>query len=795
LNSIQWDRETGGVVLAPAFSTGAADVISGVARPVFWEELDLLGLSKVWKYPHAPEPLLWAVDRRYYYRGDAVLDVHGGGMTTAPKLTFIDASQLKLRPVDMAKMLKRNSAALQTLENEAMEFVLKTYRRLHKHVDFTVVAFSGGKDSQVILDIVSRALQPDQYMVIFTDTTMELPSTLDTVERVREEYRMRFPTLQFLTARHETPALELWSKFGPPSRMHRWCCSVYKSAPVVRLLQQLKGDGTQARVLLFDGVRADESQRRLGYLRTASGVKHSLQTNAEVIRMWNSTEVFLYLARHSIGLNTAYRLGLQRVGCAVCPFASEWSEFVLSQALPEHVAPYYDVLDQHAELLGMIDKPSRQEYISSGSWKKRAGGDGVDTGGTRVDVITTAKELVGVMSHPRENVLTWLTTLGPLVTVEARDEIRGEVVVKSQTLQLSLRQHPENEKVTLAVRIPPGPAAVETHNTFVRIFNKAAYCINCGVCQADCPTGALQNGPPIKIDQNRCTHCGVCLNVSDKGCLMAKSVGMRGEIMGSKIGIQGLGKYLTFGLRKEWLDDFLSQQDGWLENNGLGGKQIESMLAWLRDSGLIDPKTKEPTALARLLSNGFTSDALRWEIIWASLATRSSLVQWYLTAVSWSARRDKDDLVRELTAEGAVSPKTADSAINSLFNTMERSPLGTTLGLGRVSSAARQRHLEKNAWTNLSPEGAVYSCYTIAERLSRKEFVLSELCSSSQANSLYWLFGVREEVLKPILRSAEFRFGTDVVRVDFAAGLGNVYLGQRMSAHDALEAMERGGQH
>jgi phosphoadenosine phosphosulfate reductase len=239
LNSVRWDRDTGGVLFASAFPIGTADVVVGAPRPVFWEELDLLGLAKVWTYRHVPEPLLWAVDRRYYYHGDPVLDVRGGGMTTGPKLDFINTNRLRLLPVNVPAMLHRNSAVLDILENEAMEFVLRTYRRFRSHVDFTVVAFSGGKDSQVILDIVSKALHPDQYIVVFTDTTMELPCTLETVELVKEQYRDRFPALRFLTAQHETPALELWSKFGPPSRMHRWCCSVYMSAPVVRLLHAL----------------------------------------------------------------------------------------------------------------------------------------------------------------------------------------------------------------------------------------------------------------------------------------------------------------------------------------------------------------------------------------------------------------------------------------------------------------------------------------------------------------------------------------------------------------------------
>ena len=51
---ITWDKETGGVLL----HTRIVDGTLGVSpRPVFFEELDLLGLDKLgWKYPHCEEP-------------------------------------------------------------------------------------------------------------------------------------------------------------------------------------------------------------------------------------------------------------------------------------------------------------------------------------------------------------------------------------------------------------------------------------------------------------------------------------------------------------------------------------------------------------------------------------------------------------------------------------------------------------------------------------------------------------------------------------------------------------------
>ena len=63
-----WDAENNGVRLT---MSSKGDALNVSPRPVFWEELDLLGLNKKgWIYPHVEEPLLWACDRRYFYKGD-----------------------------------------------------------------------------------------------------------------------------------------------------------------------------------------------------------------------------------------------------------------------------------------------------------------------------------------------------------------------------------------------------------------------------------------------------------------------------------------------------------------------------------------------------------------------------------------------------------------------------------------------------------------------------------------------------------------------------------------------------
>ncbi|TDA65828.1 MAG: hypothetical protein D9V47_12045 [Clostridia bacterium] len=101
---------------------------------------------------------------------------------------------------------------------------------------------------------------------------------------------------------------------GPPSRIHRWCCSVHKSVPTLLLLRQLAGKAS-AKVLIFDGVRHEESAGRAAYTALTPGGKHKTQTNASPIIAWNAGEVFLYLFGRRLLLNRAYpRAGKGRPG-------------------------------------------------------------------------------------------------------------------------------------------------------------------------------------------------------------------------------------------------------------------------------------------------------------------------------------------------------------------------------------------------------------------------------------------------------------------------------------------------
>ena len=122
-----WDRENNGVRLTMSPPSGEA--LNICPRPVFWEELDFLGLDKLgWRYPHCKEPLLWACDRRYYYKGELVLEVKGGNVFDSPNVV-VQKKDIELKPINIDKIKIINDDSLFLIEHEALSFIDDTYKR------------------------------------------------------------------------------------------------------------------------------------------------------------------------------------------------------------------------------------------------------------------------------------------------------------------------------------------------------------------------------------------------------------------------------------------------------------------------------------------------------------------------------------------------------------------------------------------------------------------------------------------------------------------------------------------
>lgn len=324
----EWDSSTGGYILTPmplAFSKEP--------RPVYYKELDILGFDKYWDYDKNDSfPYMWAEANNYYYRGRLVAKTKGGSLYTPPELVLIEDPEPEgypLRFVDIPAMVDKNRQLMEQLVQETIKKIYNTFIEYQDKVDVFYVAFSGGKDSVVALDLVQRALPHNCFKVLFGDTGMEFPDTYETVEKIKQICAEE--KIEFLQAKSKLKPENTWQIFGPPAVTIRWCCSVHKTTPQIMQLREVlqKPDFTG---MAFTGVRGDESLSRSEYDAISYGGKHSGQYSCHPILEWNTAELFLYIYENGLTFNNAYKKGNTRAGCLVCPMSQGKHDYMNSHS-------------------------------------------------------------------------------------------------------------------------------------------------------------------------------------------------------------------------------------------------------------------------------------------------------------------------------------------------------------------------------------------------------------------------------------------------------------------------------
>ncbi|CCX85799.1 phosphoadenosine phosphosulfate reductase family protein [Clostridium sp. CAG:590] len=283
-------------------------------RPVFPEERLLMEavLGEPMKY-HRDS--VWnTAGNRYYANGRRI-------PFSVKKLAQVDADHIREQIEAHAhentyeyfdRMMKWFVEANQNRYEEIVSEATTYIRNMTQGYDAKdmFVSFSGGKDSTVTGDLVTRALANPRILHIFGDTTLEFPETYAYVERFKKAHSTTTPVL---SSRNKDKDFEQLCKLlGPPSRVMRWCCTIFKTGAITRKIQTLFGK--KERIVAFYGIRRSESASRSKYDRESNSPKIAKQITVSPIIDWLDFDVWLYLLTTGIDFNRAYRLGYSRVG-------------------------------------------------------------------------------------------------------------------------------------------------------------------------------------------------------------------------------------------------------------------------------------------------------------------------------------------------------------------------------------------------------------------------------------------------------------------------------------------------
>lgn len=746
-------------------------------RPVFHEELDFFGMDKVWDYPKdTTAPILWAEGvRRYVLNGVCIAEVKGGSFYTKPVVSTTTNERIVLKAVDVNRLYEVNRSLMINLEQKAVNFIQEQHAIYSKHNYSFICAYSGGKDSIALLNITAKALAPKDFYVIFGNTGMELSSTLKAVDRAKQHW----PDLRFVEAKCHLDPTETWDMFGPPASKIRWCCAVHKSVPTILKLRELTGD-YNAKAVVLDGVRAQESARRAKYGEVSIGAKNISQINVSPILKWNTAEIYCYLLKENILFNDAYRIGLFRVGCMVCPMSSDWYDSITGICYANENKQLRAIVENYAA--NAKPEKERKKYIESGGWKTRAGGRDLPNGGNRVVENITDNKIIFSIEEPIQD---WIEVAKILGVITDYDGKIGSHKINNVIYKFNIENKPGSGLMVEYYPFSKMDRFVISH--LRGVANKVAYCRGCKACEVQCPTGAfsIQPNGKIFIRESICIHCSNCISFTDKGCMIARSLAVtRG---GSGMDLKGMNCYQNFGFQQNFLEHFMTYGVDCFSRFELGKLQYTSLKKWLEHSKIIEISKKDRSVVITELGNKLIEigpyNPLTWAVIWANLAYNSIICKWYCLNAELGAGYELGDITTLLGE--SYSPTTRKNAVGSLFATFKHSPIGAGIKQGLLIDKTYIRE----GWDYPDAVALLYALYLYAEHTGRKTFTFTELVNAhtnpnAQGISPHDIFGINAKSFKEQIRGLALTY-SQYIRVSFVANLDNIIL-ENYSSNDIL---------
>ncbi len=225
--------------------------------------------------------------------------------------------------------------------------------------DKSVVMFSGGKDSLVVMDLARKAGIKN---AVYIKSPLEFKQTIRYVES--------FPEVEIIGFNKDF--FELSRKLCIPSRRMKWCCTVYKLTPIA-IYNRKNNIKYNIR-----GVRRAESSSRENY----DEIEDELfpWTTINPILDWTDKDVWRYIRKYNLPINPLYQL-MNRVGCWCCPFNSKKDWGAARDMMPAEYKKFKNLIEEFS--LNM-DLKWRRQYIK-GSWSGWAYPTELDPVATLID--------------------------------------------------------------------------------------------------------------------------------------------------------------------------------------------------------------------------------------------------------------------------------------------------------------------------------------------------------------------------------------------------------------------------
>lgn len=238
-----------------------------------------------------------------------------------------------------------------------------------------MITYSGGKDSEVLVDLAIKSKIPLE--IVNSHTTADAPQTVYHIRDQFKKWEVQGFNCEIVYPQYKGGRVSMWTliplKKMPPTRLARYCCSVLKET-------------TGTNRMIATGVRWAESNAR----KNGRGVfeklgsrkaKNILLDDNDVTRRlfenctlkskrvvnpiidWSDAEVWDYADSEKLCMNSLYECGFNRVGCIGCPMAGSKGRHTEFQLFPKYRDLYIAAFDRMLKV-----RKSEGKDDSKGGW-------------------------------------------------------------------------------------------------------------------------------------------------------------------------------------------------------------------------------------------------------------------------------------------------------------------------------------------------------------------------------------------------------------------------------------------
>lgn len=232
-----------------------------------------------------------------------------------------------------------------------------------------IITYSGGKDSEVLLELAKRA--EIDFEVQHNHTTADAPETFWHIQETFKRLELEGIPCKRNPPRYKGKPISMWTlipmKLIPPLRVARYCCAVLKEC------------GGRNRCICT-GVRWDESNNRKTNRGALEAGRNNVffddndetrrdfeacpikgTTTINPIIEWENADIWEFVRSEKLNMNPLYERGFDRVGCIGCPLAGDkrYHEF---HCYPKYEQMYRRAFDRLADARKAAGKKNEGQW-------------------------------------------------------------------------------------------------------------------------------------------------------------------------------------------------------------------------------------------------------------------------------------------------------------------------------------------------------------------------------------------------------------------------------------------------